>query len=332
MAIKQRVLRYKRATLLLGAAPDIQQLIASAVAKLGSVDKREQELVPGGNTRLVLTGVHTSQGMLVAKLMQYTEGQKQRFLEMDSTAGDYKFDSVSPPASSGAKREFVQSLMYVALFEGHVMYIGSSALRSKQLESHLNWLMHTSGVLAEDDFLFLADQQSEKALAELSTHKVDGLEIGGEIDFEVVERVPTVRKTKTSPGVPGHKIVKATGSIADAIDSLFGPIFSDAKLTSALNRQEHVGFKVVLNYRNRRKSDEGFDLMNRLAIAARHFEPDECKVLLNGGGVLRGDDIKVEKGLNVEVQLDGGLEEPFVWVKIYAWLQGAMASHVVGQE
>ncbi|WAT16676.1 hypothetical protein [Xanthomonas fragariae] len=72
---------------------DLQSLVQQAVTRSGGVQRREQMDVQNG-TRTVLTGVRSSLGMLVGKLMLYTPGQQQKFLELDDATQDYKLDAL----------------------------------------------------------------------------------------------------------------------------------------------------------------------------------------------------------------------------------------------
>ncbi|WIH15270.1 hypothetical protein [Xanthomonas graminis] len=296
---KTRMLRYKKADYLKKGGHDLQSLVQQAVTKLGGVQRREQVDSLAG-TRTVLTGVRASSGMLVGKLMLYTPGQQQKFLELDPASQDYKLDALPVGAGKGgAQREFVESILYVAIFERHVMFIGSSSLRSTQLESHRNWLLKEAELLHKEDFLFLEDQQSERTLALLKTNPVKAIEIGGQIEFEEAERVPTRRRAQGRDMEPGYKVMKPVGALAEAAASVFGPIFADASLKSPLKHKEHVWFKMTLSYRNRNKTREGYELMDQLAVFGRHFDGGECVVVLENGGRMAGADIKVATSLSV---------------------------------
>lgn len=327
---KPRVVHYKSAVLFQGGQLDLQDLVQEAVDALKDVEQREQTLVEGGSTRRVLSNVGKTNGMFTAKLMQYTAGQKQQLLEKDAATGDYKLDAIAPPDSKAkAKREFVESIQYLGIFGNHVMFIGSQVLGSSALEEHLNWLLRTRGKLAEGDGLVLKDQISAQATEDISKHHVDKVEIGGDLDFETVETVPNKRKTKTRDRIPGYKLIKPIGDGALALAQLLGDQFADAPLKAALNKNERISYKVELVYRSRNKSDAGFELMEKLAVAGRHFDIDDTKIHLHGGGMLKGEDLRVQKSLTLTVLDNGLLEEPDVWQKIYTWLQDALQKKVV---
>lgn len=329
---RQRTLHYKHAVLFQGGAVNLQALVTKAVASLADVEKREQEVVAGGVTRRVMSGVGLTNGMLTAKVMQYTRGQKQQFFEKDPATGDYRLDAISPPqgANLAARREFVESLLYLAIFEDHVAYIGGAALGSKHLEDYLNWLLRTTGHIVDADHLLLQDQPSAKALEDIGKHPIDKVVIGGDLQFDEVQSVPAKRKTKSADRVEGHRLLKPIGGSASALEALLGDWFGDAPLKAPLRRDERIEYKLELAYRNRNKTSEGFDLMQKLAVAGRHFDIHDTQVHLHKGGTLRGPDLKLEVPLDVAVTDGGLIVEPDVWQRIYTWLQNALGTKKIG--
>ncbi|WP_041863722.1 MULTISPECIES: hypothetical protein [Stenotrophomonas] len=321
-------MHYKRAKLLSGAPLDLQTLVAEAIRDSQTVDAREE----GDAVRRVLSGIGNTNGMLTAKFMQFTIGQKAHFLEKDSATGDYKLDTTAVPDNDGtARREFVESLTFLAISSSHVMFVAALHLGSKALEEHLNWLLKKFSKIETSDFIILADQQSASAEQRLARHPVDSVTIGAELDFEVVELVKTQRKTKDRETVPGYKSVRPVGPVADMLGSLIGDWFGDVPLTKALGKDERIKATLKLNYSNRRKSEEGFEMMQKLAVAGRHFDADETRVHLHKGGTLRGSDLKVQTSLQVSVLDSGMIDEFDLWGKVHSWLRHAIATSIVPQ-
>ncbi|HBP02797.1 MAG TPA: hypothetical protein DD677_06500 [Stenotrophomonas sp.] len=326
---RSRTLHYKRAILKNGDAADLQQLLTAAIAARKDVETREQSLGAGAGTRVV-SGTGVSHGMLTGRLMQYTAGQKQKFFEKDAEAGDYKLDTTAlPAADANQRREFVESLTLFAVSNSHVMFVATLHLGSKAMEDHFTWLLRETGVFTNEDYVLLADQQSQHAEQQLADSGVDGVTIGADLEFEVVESVPTVRKTKNRETVPGHKLLRPIGPLAEALKELLGDAFGDAPLKSALGRQDRIAVTLDLKYSNRNKTEEGFKLMQKLAVAGRHFDEGETTVHLVKGGTLKGSDLKVRTSLPVRIQDSGLIDEIDLWVRIHGWLQQAVATGIV---
>lgn len=326
---RSRTLHYKRAILKNGDAADLQQLLSAALAARKDVETREQSMGEGAGTR-VISGPLVSHGMLTARLMQYTAGQKQKFFEKDAAAGDYKLDTTAlPAAQEDQRREFVESLTLFAVSQSHVMFVATLHLGSKALEDHFTWLLRTSGVFTDEDYVLLADQQSHEAEQQLAMSGVDGVTIGADLEFEIVETVNTVRKAKDREGVPGHKLLRPVGPLAEALKELLGDAFGDAPLKSALGRSDRIAVTLDLKYSNRKKTDEGFKLMQKLAVAGRHFDEGETTVHLAKGGTLKGSDLKVRTPLTVKIQDSGLIDEIDLWVRMHGWLQQAVAKGII---
>lgn len=331
-AERQRTLHYKRAQLLSGADVDLQDLLNKAIAASLDVEGREQTLTEGGSTRRVLSGVGATNGMFTARFMQFTNGQKQHYFEKDAKTGDYRLDVTAVPgASEKLRREFVESLTFLAVSKAHVMFVAALHLGSRALEDHINWLLRHHGIIATDEFVLLADLQSQEAEEKLAKHPVDKIVIGGDLDFEVVESVPTQRKTKSRDTVPGYKKVRPIGAIADSLGPLFGDWLGDVPLSQALGRNERIAVKLELSYSNRKKTEEGFEMMQKLAVAGRHFDIGQTKIWLHGGGYLLDKDLKVQAPIQVRVFESGLIDEHDLWVRINSWLRHAVARGVVHQ-
>jgi hypothetical protein len=329
-SLKQRTVHYKRAMLQSGAALDLQSLVKKAVAELKDVESREQPVVLGSSTLRVLSAPGEARGMWRARLMQYTKGQRQHFLQKDDATGDYILDTTEPPKDEKKKkREFVESILYLAIFKNHVCYVGSQALGSKHIEDHLNWLLRERGKIQSGDFLLLADQQSPAGIAKIRQHNVDRVEIGGDLELESVKEVKSQRKTKDEERVEGYKLVEPQGGMAEMLSNLLGPWFGDSPLKAALNRNEQIDVKLVLKYTNKKKTDEGFALMEKLAVAGRHFDKDQCKVHLHKAGTLVGSDLRLEHPVKVSITDSGLVEESTLYTDIHDWLHRCIAQKLV---
>ncbi|MBD9368871.1 hypothetical protein [Xanthomonas sp. XNM01] len=328
---KTRKLHYKRATLLSTGQPvSLEQMLVAAMAARSDVEQREEAVGLDRQTTRVISGVGASNNMRVGRLMQFTKGQKQHYLEKDAATGDYKLDAAAVPGEDGeTKREFVESLTFFAVSAEHVMYIATLHLGSKALEDHLNWLLRECGLIQPDDYLLLVDLQSQDAEQRLNRRHVDRVTIGSELDFEVVEKVATQRRTSERETIRGYKKVVPVGPMAEMLGPIFGDWFGDVPLQQALGKNERVKVTVDLRYSNRKKSDEGFVLMQRLAVAGRHFDPGETRIHLHKGGTLAGSDLKVFSDISVRV-LDSGLVDEFdLWGRVNAWLLQAIRTGIV---
>ena len=332
---RKRVLHYKHAKFFSGTSLNLQDLLDKAVANFKDVEQREQVLTTGSDTRRVLSGVGKTKGMTRGRLMQYTKGQRQQFLEKDKTTADYKLDSTAVPAGKqgAAKREFVESILYFAVFGNHMMYVGTHALGSRALEDHINWLLASAGQIKLDqDQVILADQQSVAAMEQIKSQRVSEVELGADL-LQAVNHVPAKRRSKSDPGRKGYKLLEPVGSAAEALKTMVGEWFGDAPLEVGLRRNERIEVKVMVRYVSQTKTDAGFDLMEKLAVAGRHWDKDDCKIHLYKSGTLKGDDLKLESDINVKIMDDTGLvEEIALFESVHSWIEDKISRKAVSSK
>lgn len=329
MAERVRTLHYRKAVTVSGDDYDLQSALQRAHQQKPDVAHREEPR--GSATCRVIAGAGVSTGMFRGRLMQFTSGQRQHFLERDNANQDYRIDTTPVPrGQSNLRREFVESLLYFAVSRHHVMFIGSAELGSKALEEHFRWLLRDTAVIQAGEHVLLSNLPSLSSGESLSNQHVNKVVLGSDLGFEVVESVPAQRKTSRRERVEGYKEVQPTGELATALTSILGDWFGDVPLRQALKRDERIGVKLELTYSNRKKTSEGFELMRKLAVAGRHFDHEDCQVTLANGLVLKGDDLRVKKPLSVAVSDETGIVDEFsLWTRLSSWLETAIRDRIV---
>lgn len=76
--------------------------------------------------------------MTVGSLLIYSRGRNQPLVTEDDAATEMPVEQIAPPPSSaGARRDFIESLLFFGIKDNHVILLQSSALRARQLETHL---------------------------------------------------------------------------------------------------------------------------------------------------------------------------------------------------
>lgn len=330
MPQKQRKVHYRRAQLRDGQQVDLQVLIARAITGIQDVEDRLEGRDTDNLTKRVISGVGAHMGMLTAKLLQFTDGQQVQFLEKDPATGDFRINAMGVPGTTTAQRKaFVESLTFLCVSAHHVMFVATLHLGAKAIEEHLNWLLKLNGTIPADQYVLLIDQQSEDAELKIRESSIDKVIVGADLEYEVLETVPSARRTKTREGVKGHKTVRPVGPVRDAIVAWFGETFGDHSFHQALNKEDRVHVKIELSYSSRNKTSEGFALMKDLAVAARHLDADECTIRLHDGAVLKGDDLRVEKSISITISDAGIVDEGDLWAKVLAQLNIWVTARVI---
>lgn len=308
---KQRTLQYRRATYL-NKAGDLQTLMAAALKKLDDVKFREELLVEGGTSYRVISHPFKRQGMLTGLFLQYTQGQRQSLLARDAATKDYALSTMAAPNENGQLKEFVESILYFAVKNNHVMLVGSVALGAKAFENHLSWLLNISDQLKNDENgVFLSNQPNKDAVAKLTKFPIKSIELGSRLNFESkpLEKSNIVKTNEIEP----------MGPAAQALNAFLGKWFGGQKLTEAL-KEENVKVTVTVKYVSHTKSEEGFELMEQLAVAGRHFDEDDCVIKLVGGGTVKGKELKISAPITVNINEEELIVEADLWAEMSSWL------------
>lgn len=322
--VRQRTLQYKRATFLKAGNFNLESMLVAAVSKLDDVNKREEKLSEGAAAYRVVSSAKKRHGMMTGRMLQYTPGQRQSLLERDDANKDYALSGALPPRGRDNKqREFVESILYFAVKDNHIMIIGSSVLNPRSFENHINWLLSKAGQLKEDEnSLLLADQPTKDAERKLAKYPIKSIEFGSRLRFGRPETdEPTSKTAKIEP----------VGEAAEALSAYLGKWFGGKRLQEALN-DENLKVTLTVKYVSHAKSEKGFEVMEQLAIAGRHFDEDDCVVRLAGGGKVKGKELKISTPIDVKVDDEGLAVEADLWPDMSSWLQGRIREGLVPEK
>ncbi|MCL1080312.1 hypothetical protein D5R81_20000 [Parashewanella spongiae] len=89
----------------------------------------------------------TTYGILFGEVVRYSDGAFKSMVTVDDNAKHLSIEQVAPPKTDdGKRRQFLDSIMYFAVFDNHVVVIQSSLLQIRDCEKHLNWLIGKAGI------------------------------------------------------------------------------------------------------------------------------------------------------------------------------------------
>src|SRR3569833_2550834 len=154
----QKTLTYKRARYFQGTG-NLQRDLKAAVDKANTVGSRKQLVNSAENVFLLINSVRTRWSMLFGSLLIISRGRNQPLVTEDDAALELQVEQLAPPPTrSGARRDFIESLLFFGIKENHLVLLQSSGLRARSMETHLAWLLQEkTSVLNEDNLLELAD-------------------------------------------------------------------------------------------------------------------------------------------------------------------------------
>jgi len=175
----QKRLNYKRANYLQGSG-NLQADLKAALNKASTVGARKEIVNAAENTFLLLNSVRSRWTMLFGALLIYSRGRNHSLVTEDDAADELKVEQMAPPPDrSGARRDFVESLLFFGIKGNHVVVLQSAGLRARQFETHLNWLLQTkTSVLADEDRIELADHPTKAAIQQVLKSPVKKVSVG----------------------------------------------------------------------------------------------------------------------------------------------------------
>ncbi|RXE87262.1 MULTISPECIES: hypothetical protein [Pseudoalteromonas] len=280
-----------------------------------------------------------SGNMLMCQLVQYEAGLSQMIITLNEQAKAYQLKSLKPDDikkltevsdSSDQESEFLNSVLYFGVYNNHMIVLGNQTLKTKELESHLNWfLMNTVNIISSS--IVLCDQVSSEAKKKLKKQEVKSLVIGSDVLFEP----PQDSDTKIVDFEEKHNEIKSLHLSPKTIGAEFfsflrnvGQINSSA-LDEALD-DANLKVNIEVTY-NRTTTKKGQKVLDQLTGAFRHLDKDELKVKLKGGGEIRGDELKLSTKIQVLFS-DGSIDEGDLYTKMSTWLADKIQLAEVDQD
>jgi len=268
----------------------------------------------GGTIKRVINAFTMFGGMLFGQMLMFQPGKDQTILIVDDDSDSYPVEQMSPPETKdGKKQEFLQSAFYFGILENHVVVVQSQSLRTREFENHLLWLLlESTSVLSKDKIITLSDQPTKKAREAIEKSDVKKVLVGSGLETKVD---PTTKKRSNKKELQ----FKPVGRGFDILRAALGADWMDKlKLTDSL---EDSNLQVNLEITYSRKTTEyAHKMLNNIATSLRHCEPDDVKVHIAGGGILKGDDLKMS-GKKYILAYNGVVDSTDLYKIMHEWLK-----------
>lgn len=343
---RQKSIHYKLAGMS-NCSSNLQTILESILQEDGTAPKvgmRREQISPSDSQsgfRLVNRS-NTFKTILFGQLVLFEQGKSQTFMTISDDVPFYDINSITSEQikldgdeasteqeKEKVKREFIDSILYFGVLENHMVIVQSSSLRSRDLETHLGWLIHSfSSAFNDNSVLMLLDKPSTEVIQRMNSTPVKKISLGsvpvksqsdtGEISIvnspslpittEISNKVEKVRKVRFMPTGKGGNILKAA----------FGEDwFSNLRLEDSLD-ESNLQVNLEITYLRKTTSD-GQRVMDTLASSLRNTESDDIEIELQGGGKIKGNDLKLSG--NISVQYNNGLiDENDLYLRMHKWL------------
>ncbi|MBZ7597348.1 hypothetical protein FML05_24390, partial [Klebsiella variicola] len=245
---RSKVIQYKRAVIP-NCSATLQQIIESIISEDGAAHKvstRREQINPSDSNSgfRMINRSSTFKTVLFGQLILFEQGKSQTLMTIADDVNYYDInaitskqiklaedDGISETDKQKITREFVDSILYFGIRDNHVMVVQSSSLRTKDIESHLNWLIHSFGdIFSDDNFLVLQDKPTEETIRKMHESPVKKINLGsvpiknatsddnviiknisdqGHLPTTIRESVEKVKKIKFMPTGKGGDIMRA---------------------------------------------------------------------------------------------------------------------------
>ncbi|MCR5865214.1 hypothetical protein [Aquincola sp. J276] len=214
---KAKTLVYKHALFHSPPATTLKQQLALALAKKPTIgDRRESLGPPDQSPEWRLIGQYRAEAdMLFGVLMTYMPGTASTFLVDDTAATSLTVEQfVAPQTTDGKRRERLDATLFFAVYANHLVMMQSSSMRERQLEHHLQWLLHHAGELEGTNQVRLVDQLPKAARDKVEAAGVRELDIGGELEAD--ETLDSSAEPVPGPAVARTATMDSSASVVES--------------------------------------------------------------------------------------------------------------------
>lgn len=349
---RQKAIHYKEAGLS-NCTSDLQTILESILLEDGTAPKvgmRREQISPSDSEsgyRLVNRS-NTFQTILFGQLVLFEQGKSQALMTISDDVAFYDINSITSEQiklegddglngqeRDKVKREFIDSILYFGVLKNHMVIVQSNSLRARDLETHLGWLIHSfSSSFSEASALILRDKPSSDVIQRMDSTPVKKITLGsvpiksqsdsGEVHMINSPNLPT--KTEIGKGLEKVRKVKfmPTGKGGSILKAAFGEDwFSNLRLEDSLD-ESNLQVNLEITYL-RKTSSDGQRVMDTLASSLRHTESDDVEIQLQGGGIIKGSDLKLTGSLNVQYN-NGLIDENDLYLRMHKWLISKIGS------
>lgn len=336
-----KTLHYKRAIIQgAGHLQEILEKVFSTASEANKVGKRKEIVNADTDSFRVINHKRNYDGILFFQMIMFEPGGSQAFIEMDEDAEFYALDaltneSLNKPESAEQKekfrKEFVDSLLYFGVFENHLAVLQSSSLRARELEAHLGWLIANFGGVPTGTAIILSDQPSQSTFEKIAAKPVRNVKLGTPVKAEeensVADSEGRVALSEVADDVLNPRKVKfhPAGMGADVIRAALGADwFNQLNLDSDL---DEANLQVSLEITYMRKTTKvGQQILDNIATSLRHVDEADIRIELEGGGIIKGGDLKLSGTISVPKLTNGLLDEGVLYHKMHGWLSSKLRS------
>lgn len=282
------------------ASPDnLQNMVKRNIDKYPKPDDRlETHGVSDGEVRFINL-IRQHHGVTFGTFHKVTKGSAQLVIEM---AGDQW--EVAPVTAKSAKRphgEFIEGTLFFGIFKNHIVLHQTMSCRAEHFEGYLNWLAakhHADGGGAGNETpLISLDDSLPKHIRQKDSRPVKHISIASGLETRPVSSLSTAQTTALN--------FTPSGGAWDGIKSILAAMNiklpDEILLDGALDARD-LRVRLELSCTKKKAESSAGEVLGKLGHALRNSDGDFYSVELTDGTVIKGNDIKIEKGFPMDCQ------------------------------
>ncbi|WP_086480755.1 hypothetical protein [Oceanospirillum sanctuarii] len=331
--IKRKTLHYKRAVITNQKLTLQSLLSATFKQKAATKAKSRREFLNPEDESCRLINHHKEQnGMFFGELVFFEKGRGQALITLDDEAESYEINTIGTDSiktderdpksqkEKSSQKEFIDSILYFGVLDNHLVILQSAALKARELETHLAWLMGTcTNVIGKNQAVILQDKPTEETIKRIEKAPVKTVSLGAPIqtvpvmseDFESHHDSDNTQAAKSVKWIPkgvGVDIIKALLN-EDWLNKL--------DLKDSLD-ESNLQVSLEISYL-RKTTKTGQTMLNNIATALRHTEESDVSIHLNGGGTIKGKDLKLSGVISVKTN-NGLVDQSDLFHQMHSWM------------
>jgi hypothetical protein len=320
---KRKLLHYRKAQFLKPIGRTLQECLEDAIVRQTPVKLRFRDLATDPEDqdgwKQFINTHRSALGMEFGNVVLYAPDQNKQVLAIDENADELDIQQISPPPGrDGTKNQFLESILYYGVRGNHVLVLQSMAMRARDLEGYLNWLLRGAGIFDDSNAVFLNNYAPTLTRDTLERSEVKSVRIGTALTDAAVAELPNKDVTRTKFRAFGEGIEVLRTLMPERMKDL---TWSDITASTNLEVFVEVTYK-------RQTDDSSQATLNKIASALRHVSDDDIRIELKGGTTIVGSQLQVKNYVNVDTF--GGVVDPFdLFSKMSDWLVQLLEDGVV---
>ncbi|AOT08246.1 hypothetical protein [Pseudoalteromonas luteoviolacea] len=338
---KQRVVRYKRVKFSSDHHLTLQEMLEEKLLDETSdyykaIARREPLSEDGNSFRFINHRSKHNQELFMCQLVKFEQDKSQLMIAMDEeaeafsltpiTAKDIKKDALKERDNS----EFLESLLYFAVLDNHLVMLSGKGIDSRDLEEHLAWFLNSLTGCLSNSMVILSDKPSEKAINKVKQFPPKSVKIGSAVTF-----TPKVNSTKhenfTEVVNQNTRVVyEPRGLAAKFLNFLKQEGYAPNLDFDESYDKSNLKLEMVFKF-NRTTTKTGQKLVHDVAEATRHMEEEDVRIGLQEGGELVGQDVRLTKKIQVTF-INGKVDDSGLYQKLRDWLLTIIDNSDVGED